>query len=310
GLLAVGGEVIERLPAVTHVVFDKTGTLTDSQMHLAETRIEAPGLEREQVLRLAGRLERISRHPIASAVAEFDDGAPVDGAESVVAAGVFGRIDGVSYRLGKPAWIGSIIGRKLDAPASGQWLALAADGELMAWLRVAAPLRAGARELISNLRARGLELMIASGDRQANVSELAAQLGIERFAGNLAPGDKLELVRQLQADGARVAMIGDGINDAPVLAGADVSIALADGADIARTQADLVATGRGLDRVGQAFELAPRVVAVIRQNLAWALAYNLIALPLAATGVVAPWLAAIGMSASSLLVVANGRRAG
>ncbi|HSH27646.1 MAG TPA: cation-translocating P-type ATPase, partial [Wenzhouxiangella sp.] len=310
GLLAVGGEVIERLPGITHVVFDKTGTLTDSQMHLAEAVIEAPGLERERILRLAGRLERISRHPIASAFAEFDDGAPVDGAESVLAAGVVGHIEGVDYRLGKPAWIGSIIGRELSAPASGQWLALAADGELLAWLRVAAPLRAGARQLVANLRARGLELMIASGDRRANVSALAARLGIERFAGDLAPTDKLELVRRLQADGARVAMVGDGINDAPVLAGADVSIALAEGADIARTQADLVVTGRGLGRVGQAFELAPRVVTIIRQNLAWALAYNLIALPLAATGIVAPWLAAIGMSASSLLVVANGRRAG
>ncbi len=310
GLLAVGGEVIERLPGITHVVFDKTGTLTDSQMHLAEAVIEAPGLERERILRLAGRLERISRHPIASAFAEFDDGAPVDGAESVLAAGVVGHIEGVDYRLGKPAWIGSIVGRELSAPACGQWLALAADGELIAWLRVAAPLRAGARQLVSNLRARGLEVMIASGDRRANVSALAARLGIERFAGDLAPTDKLELVRRLQADGARVAMVGDGINDAPVLAGADVSIALAEGADIARTQADLVVTGRGLGRVGQAFELAPRVVTIIRQNLAWALAYNLIALPLAATGIVAPWLAAIGMSASSLLVVANGRRAG
>lgn len=310
GLLAVGSEVLERLPAITHVVFDKTGTLTDSLMHLAETAIEAPELEREQILRLAGRLERVSRHPIASAFREFDDGAAVEGAESVLAAGVAGRIDGVDYRLGKPAWVGPIIGRELTAPGSGQWLALAADDKLLAWLRVAAPLRAGAHELVSDLQAHGLELMIASGDRQANVAALAERLGIERFAGDLAPADKLELVRRLQADGARVAMIGDGINDAPVLAGADVSIALAEGADIARTQADLVVTGRGLGRVGQAFELAPRVVTIIRQNLAWALAYNLIALPLAATGMVAPWLAAIGMSASSLLVVANGRRAG
>src|SRR5690625_6292347 len=126
----------------------------------------------------------------------------------------------------------------------------------------------------------------------------------------MSPDDKLALVRRLQAAGARVAMIGDGINDAPVLAGADVSIALADGADIARTQADLVVTGSSLVPASRAFDLGPQVMRIIRQNLAWAFGYNLIALPAAATGFVSPWLAAIGMSASSLLVVANGRRAG
>jgi Cu2+-exporting ATPase len=116
------------------------------------------------------------------------------------------------------------------------------------------------------------------------------------------------MVRRLQAEGACVAMVGDGINDAPVLAGADVSVALAEGADIARTQADLVVTGKDLSRVSAAFDLAPRVRRVVRQNLAWAFAYNITALPFAAAGFVPPWLAAIGMSASSLLVVMNGQR--
>ena len=128
--------------------------------------------------------------------------------------------------------------------------------------------------------------------------------------GDMAPADKLALVQALQAEGGRVAMIGDGINDAPVLAGADISMALAEGADIARTQADLVVTGKGLERIAQAFELAPRVRRIVRQNLAWALSYNMTALPFAAAGLVPPWLAAIGMSASSLLVVLNGQRLG
>lgn len=310
GILATGGDVLEKLPKVTHVVLDKTGTLTQPEMTVAELRVEDDAFDRDEILRLAGRLERVSRHPVASAFEAFDDGGRVDHAEAIVAAGVRGSVDGRHLALGKPAWLAGQLGRQPAPPGPGQWIALAEDDALLAWFRLDSPLRPGAGELVDQLKARGIEVLLASGDRGDNVVEMAERLGIARFAGDLAPADKLELVRRLQAGGARVAMIGDGINDAPVLAGADVSLALAEGADIARTQADLVVTGRTLGRVSRAFELAPRVVGVVRQNLAWAFGYNLIALPLAATGMIPPWAAAIGMSASSLLVVANGRRAG
>ncbi len=310
GILTTGSDVLEKLPRITHVVLDKTGTLTQPQMSVSQVRVGDSGLLRDEVLRLAGRLERVSRHPVATAFEDYDDGGRVEDAEAVMAAGVRGSIEGRELALGKPAWIGERLGRDLAPPGPGQWIALAGDGTLIAWLRLDSPLREGAGELVGQLKARGVEILLASGDRTDNVAEMAQRLGIERFEGDLEPSDKLDLVRQLQAEGARVAMVGDGINDAPVLAGADVSLALAEGADIARTQADLVITGRSLDRVSRAFELAPRVVGVIRQNLAWAFAYNLLALPLAATGFVPPWAAAIGMSLSSLLVVANGRRAG
>jgi Cu2+-exporting ATPase len=310
GILASGSEVLEKLPRVTHAVFDKTGTLTRPEMRVAEVRVLAADRAEDALLRLAARLERVSRHPVATAFESHDDGAEVADAEAVMACGVTGRIDGRRYALGKPAWIAKRQGEIIDAPGLGQWIALADDESLLAWFRLDSPLRDGAGELVRALESRGLEILLASGDRRDNVAAVAERLGIEHFEGDLRPDDKLSLVRELQAQGARVAMVGDGINDAPVLAGADVSIALADGADIARTQADLVVTGRGLGRVGAAFELAPRVVGVIRQNLAWAFGYNLLALPLAATGLIPPWLAAIGMSLSSLLVVANGRRAG
>jgi len=310
GILASGENVFENLPRITHVVLDKTGTLTRPHMQLAEIRIEDASADADQIRRLAGRLERISLHPVASAFAEFDDGREVLDARAVMAAGVQGRIGDRLYRLGKPDWVAEQTSQTLTPPGTGQWLALSADRLLVAWLRVDSPLRAGARDMVDELKARGLSLVLASGDRTENVAAMARHLDIEDYHGDMSPDNKLALVRRLQAAGARVAMIGDGINDAPVLAGADVSIALAEGADIARTQADLVVTGSSLVPASRAFDLGPQVMRIIRQNLAWAFGYNLIALPAVATGFVSPWLAAIGMSASSLLVVANGRRAG
>jgi Cu2+-exporting ATPase len=312
GILIHRPDALEALPKLTHVVFDKTGTLTESRPVLAETRIldEFGKLDETQAQRLAGRLERISRHPLSLAFSRFDDGAPVDNPAAVIASGVSGTIDGVHYRLGKAAFIAEGIGESVREPGPGQWLALADDRRVLAWFLLDLPLRQGAAALISQLKASGKILWLASGDRLANVGAMANTLGIEHFRAELTPQAKLDLVRGLQADGARVAMIGDGINDAPVLAGADVSMALAEGTDIARTQADLVITGSSLDRLASALALAPRVRRIIIQNLCWALGYNLLALPFAMAGLIPPWLAAIGMSASSLIVVLNARRLG
>ena len=310
GVLISTPDALEKLPKITHVVFDKTGTLTRPEMTLGDVRLEHNGVSRDVACRIAGRLERVSRHPVATAFARHDDGHDVAGAEAVTASGVAGTIDGVEYRLGKPAFVAELLGRELDEPGEGQWIALASRDSLLAWFGIDSPLREGAHELIDGLRRNGLEILLASGDRTDNVAHVAEELGIECYHGDMTPADKLELVRGLQRDGAHVAMVGDGINDAPVLAGADISLALAEGADIARTQADLVVTGRGLQRVSAAFALAPRVRRIVRQNLAWAFGYNISALPLAAMGFVPPWAAAIGMSASSLLVVLNGQRLG
>ena len=309
GILIHRPDALEALPKLTHLVFDKTGTLTESRPVLVETRT-AKGVDEDSARRLAGRLERVSRHPLSLAFSRFDDGGSVNDARAIAASGVRGTIDGVDYRLGKSAFIAEKIGQSVTEPGPGQWLALADDRRVLAWFHLDLPLREGARKLVDQLQAGGKILWLASGDRHANVEAMARSLGIEHFRAELSPQDKLELMRQLQSAGHRVAMIGDGINDAPVLAGADVSMALADGADIARTQADLVVTGSSLDRLASALALAPRVRRVIIQNLCWALGYNLLALPFAMAGLVPPWLAAIGMSASSLIVVLNARRLG
>jgi P-type Cu2+ transporter len=309
GVLISRPDALEKLPGITHVVLDKTGTLTRPEMQVAELQPLAD-IDQARMRLIAGRLERISRHPVASAFAASDDGGLVEAPQALTAHGVEGNIDGVAYRLGKPDYVADWLDQRPVEPGPGQWVALARHGSLLGWFRIDSPLREGAEALVDGLHKAGLQLWLASGDRADNVHQVAAKLGIEQVRADCSPADKLALVRQLQAEGGRVVMIGDGINDAPVLAGADVSMALAEGADIARTQADLVVTGKGLGRVSAVFALAPRVRRIVRQNLALSFFYNATALPFAAAGFVPPWLAAIGMSASSLVVVLNAQRLG
>ncbi len=309
GVLISRPDALEKLPKITHVVFDKTGTLTLPEMRVDQV-LALGNFDADHARRLAGRLERVSRHPVATAFVRFDDGGAVDQAEAVTAQGVSGSIDGVDYRLGKPEFVGQWLDETPEPPGAGQWVALASSGQLLAWFSLDSPFREGAAALIDSLHEAGLKVWLASGDRRENVIQAAEQLGIDNHRSECSPADKLELVRELQAKGGRVAMIGDGINDAPVLAGADISMALAEGADIARTQADLVVTGKGLNRIAAAFALAPRVRRIVRQNLTLSFSYNATALPFAAAGFVPPWLAAIGMSASSLVVVLNAQRLG
>ncbi len=311
GVLTANPDALEALPRITHVMLDKTGTLTEPRMDLVEVRAEDPGT----ALAVAAALERASTHPIASAFRAHDDGRPVTNAASVAGAGIRGEIDGATAWLGTPDWVAEQSGQHLELPDEGLWIALAVGTPAMnnaspAGFRIDSRLRPGARDLVRTLLDAGVEVRLASGDRSANVAAMAERLGIRCAEGELSPECKLERIAALQADGARVAMIGDGINDAPVLAGADIAIALAEGAAIARTQADLIATGRDLKPLVALFEGAPAVRRVIRQNLTWALAYNTCALPLAAAGWIPPWAAAIGMSASSLAVVLNAQRLG
>lgn len=311
GVLTANPDALEALPRITHVMLDKTGTLTEPRMDLVEVRAE----DARTALAVAAALERASSHPIASAFRAHDDGRSVANAESVAGSGIRGEIEGATAWLGTPDWVAEQSGQHLEFPDEGLWIALAVDSPAMidaspAGFRIDSRLRPGARELVRTLHDAGVEVRLASGDRSANVAAMAERLGIRFAEGELSPERKLERIAALQAHGARVAMIGDGINDAPVLAGADIAIALAEGAAIARTQADLIATGRDLKPLVALFEGAPAVRRVIRQNLTWALAYNTCALPLAAAGWIPPWAAAIGMSASSLAVVLNAQRLG
>jgi len=301
GLLAVRPDAMDTLARATDIVFDKTGTLSDGRPVLAATQVLDDALDAAAALRIAAALERDSGHPLAAAFTTGDAAALAAAqVEAVPGRGVQGRVEGRHWRLGRA-----------DFAAAGEddgalWLG---DGQRAAARFVLEErARDDAAQALAALRAQGLRLHLASGDGEAAVRRMATALGLDEAHARQSPEDKLALVRRLQAEGRVVAMVGDGLNDAPVLAGADVSIAMGEGAPLAHRAADLVTTGGGLRRIPAAVALARATRRIIRQNLAWATGYNLLALPLAAAGWVTPWLAALGMALSSLLVTLNALR--
>src|SRR5690606_23513017 len=292
-------EALERLAKVTDVVFDKTGTLGDGRPSLASVD-QCAAIEPADALRIAAALERDSGHPLA--VAFIDAGGEVAAAErlrAVAGQGIEGVVAGTTWRLGQA---GFAIGGEDDG---GIWLG---DGEnRRARFGIAEGERLEAREAIADLRAQGLHVHLSSGDGRSSVARFASALGIEQAHARQSPTDKLDYARALQSHGRVVAMVGDGLNDAPVLAGADVSLAIG-GAALAQRAADVVLGGSSLRRVPDAIGIARKTRRIVRQNLAWALGYNLLAVPLAAAGLVTPWIAALGMALSSLAVTLNSLR--
>lgn len=302
GVLPVRADALDRLARVSDVVFDKTGTLSDGVPWLRG--VEVFGLQREQALSIAAALERDSTHPLARAFVDASRALQPHGDATDVVAhtgqGIEGDVAGKRWRLGHAAFA---FGGEDDGAL---WLG---DGRrAAARFDVGEHERHDAREALDLLRAQDIALHLSSGDAAESVSRFAVRLGIDDVHARQTPEDKLALVRRLQQQGRTVAMIGDGLNDAPVLAGADVSIAIGEGAALAQRAADLVLTSPSLARIPAAMALARRTRAIIRQNFAWAIGYNLVALPLAAAGLVTPWLAALGMTLSSLVVTLNALR--
>ncbi|WP_311948190.1 heavy metal translocating P-type ATPase [Halomonas piscis] len=307
GVLVTRADALETLSAAHRVIFDKTGTLTRGEMQLMDTQVLAEGLSAERARALGAALEARSEHPIARAFAPFRDATlSAHEIKSVTGQGLEGWLDGQRWRLGKPGFAAGE--RAPAAPDNGQWLLLAEDGAPRAWFRLHDAVREDAADTVAALKARGLEVELLSGDTAAAVSELAAALGIATWHAGQSPEDKLERIQALQAEGETVAMVGDGINDVPVLAGADVAIAMNGATDLARTRADAVLLSPRLLRIAEAVEVSRATRRIMRQNMVWSVCYNAAALPLAAIGVVPPWLAAIGMSASSMVVVGNALR--
>lgn len=299
GVLALGADALESLARADTVVLDKTGTLTLGQPRLLRAEAIEGDIERWRTV--AAALEANAGHPLAAA---FGDGRALaaDAVQAAPGRGVSGVVDGVPYRLGQA---GYAAGRDDDGAI---WLG---DGtRALARFEVADPLRADAAEAVAALRAQGLRPVLLSGDGEGTVRSVAATLGIDDFSARQTPEGKLAAVHALQAAGHRVLAVGDGINDAPLLAGADVSAAMAAGAPLAQRSADLVLAGPRLVRLPESVALARRTRRIINQNLGWALAYNVLALPFAALGWVTPGLAALGMAASSLVVTLNALRLG
>jgi len=301
---------LQNLSRLTDVVFDKTGTLTDGHPVVADMQTWR-NCTADQARTIAAALESRSSHPLAKAFPTLDRLPPVSDVQAIAGAGLQGTVDGRQYRIGTEAfatsWITASSAVADNQAALRQVYLGDADG-LLARFTLAEQQRDGAQEVSRQLARAGLSLQIFSGDQAGPVSALADSLGISHWQAALQPPDKLAAVEQLQLQGRIVAMVGDGINDSPVLAGADVSIAMGGGTSLAQHSADCVLMSESLLPLLAARQVARRTLRIVRQNLTWAVAYNLVALPLAATGLLAPWMAALGMSASSLLVTGNALR--
>jgi Cu2+-exporting ATPase len=311
GVLLRRAGALETLSRVTDLVLDKTGTLTEHRAGIARI-VPLGAIEAGDALALAAALESRSEHPLARAFPQPGGAAAVEDVVAVPGAGVAGRVTGEALRIGTRAFA---LGRQdpatgAEEPAGETQVWLGGDSGLIARFDIAEQLRPEAPAAVAALRGAGIRVSIASGDRPAPVQAVARRLGLADWQAALAPAGKLGLVRGMQAEGRIVGMVGDGINDSPVLAGADVSIAVGSGTSLAQHSADCVLMSAGLGALPEAVALARRTLHVVRQNLWWAVAYNVVAVPLAAAGVLAPWLAALGMSASSLLVTFNALRLG
>ncbi|PWR00478.1 heavy metal translocating P-type ATPase [Leucothrix pacifica] len=338
GMLTTRGHTLESLSKVTDIVFDKTGTLTTGQLVLKRQKafLDGAGITSpQQLLDLAAGLEASSEHPVGRAIFNASDSPlRVENSRSVPGYGVEGRYQGSDFRIGTSKFITEWLGDELidkqwgglnsktlqhslsdssDSSDSSDLaipnvVYLASKKQILAVYELQDQLRAGAEGCIHYLREQGYQTTILSGDRHDVVEGLANQLHVDNFAAERLPNEKLAFLKQLQSQGSVVLMVGDGVNDAPVLAGAEVSVAMGEGSQLAQVTADMVLMSNNLTVLPQVTAMAGKTRNIIRQNLSWALGYNLLALPLAAFGVLAPWMAAIGMSFSSLLVVLNALR--
>ena len=310
GVVLTRASALETLAKATDVVLDKTGTLTRGKFRIV--RVALLGRAGESECRaLAAGLEASSRHPLARAF-EGTGSVAIQEIRNVPGLGIEGRVGGRRVRIGTQAFCRELAGapRRAAADASHTMVHLVDQHGWLAVFFLEDELRPDAAAMVAALQRAGMRLHLVSGDHPAAVAGVAARLGIGAATGGALPQEKFDYVARLQREGRTVAMVGDGLNDAPVLARADVSFAMGSGADAAQCSADFVLLGNSLDEMQSAFRLARRAMRIVRQNFAWALAYNALALPLAATGWIGPWEAAIGMAASSFIVVLNAMRVG
>jgi len=305
GVLLTRARALEALDRATDFVLDKTGTLTMGRISVAEV-LPLGALDAEACLELARALEASSRHPLARAFAG-ESGIEVQAPRNFLGQGIEARVAGRRVRIGTAPFCADL--HAVSAPGAGlAGVYLADESGWLAAFELEDSLRPAAPEFVADLESRGLTVHLASGDRSEIAGALARRLGIEHCTGAMSPQDKYRYLERLQREGRVVAMVGDGLNDAPVLARADVSFAMGSGADAAQLKADVVVMGDSLESISRTLEVARRAMRLVRQNIAWAIAYNAIALPLAAAGLIGPWEAALAMGASSLTVALNALR--
>jgi Cu+-exporting ATPase len=328
GLLIKGGEPLQRVGDVTVIVLDKTGTITEGRPAVGELR--ARGISEEELLVLAGGLERRSEHPLAEAVARAavervgEAGVPEpESFDATPGRGVQGVVRDRWVVVGSPAFLGDLAidasalsGEVSELAGKGQTPVLVAvDGQAVGVIGITDPLRPTSREAVAQLTALGLEVVMLTGDDRRTAEAVAREVGISRVVAEVLPAMKLDTVREFQAKGRVVAMVGDGINDAPALAGADVGIAIGTGTDVAIESADITLMSGDLRGVVRAIRLCRQTMRTIKQNLFWAFVYNIIGIPVAAGALypafgilLTPTMGAAAMALSSVSVVSNSLR--
>ena len=340
GIFVKGHQALESSGLIDTVVLDKTGTITSGQMTVTALAA-APGTEQAEVLRYAGAVEHASEHPIAAAIGAAAtsveairtsaiDGAAmgaasvraahgpaVDGFQALPGLGARGVVDGRRVVVGRERLLRDL-GFAIPPGLAGQWaqwervgrtaVLVGWDGQLRGALAVGDTVKPSAAAAVAGLRALGLRPVLLSGDNEATAKAVAAAVGIDDVIAGILPADKAAAIRDLQARGHRVAMVGDGVNDGPALAAADLGMAIGGGTDVAISAADLILLREDLSVVPEAITLARAALKTIRRNLAWAFGYNVAAVPLAALGFLNPLIAAAAMTMSSVLVVANSLR--
>ncbi len=314
GVLTTRGHALETLARITHIIFDKTGTLSQGKLAVQHTHAIAHG-EISHYQQLAAGLEMGSEHPVGVAILQLPvQPLPIKRLVAESGRGIKGWWQEQEYRIGTVGFVSELTQTALPmdaqialhSPYSAVYL-----GSAQGWLArldLADSMRPEAANVVQNIQALGIDVTLLSGDNPTVVTTVAQQLGIQHALGGQLPEDKVAYLKRLQSKGEIVAMVGDGVNDAPVLAGAAVSIAMGSGSHLAQASADMVLLSENLQQLPFAISTAKRMQSIIKQNFAWTIFYNLMAIPLAASGIIAPWMAAIGMSASSLIVVLNALR--
>lgn len=315
GVLTTRGHALETLAKIDHIIFDKTGTLTHGRLKV--TQVDVLGsFNKNSCENLAAGLEKSSEHPLAQAISKLaDEPTKVLQLRAESGRGVEGFVDDNKIRIGTRIFVAEIAGNELpngiieerDLSLTSS-IYLGIEGEWLAVFHLQDEVRKDAKESVDKLHDLGIKVSLLSGDNLHAVNSIANTLGIKQAKSQLLPADKLAHVQQLQSQGEVVAMIGDGVNDAPVLAAADVSVAMGSGSQLAQASADMILLSEKLLLLPSSIQLSRRMQAIVRQNFSWAILYNIVAIPIAAMGWVSPWMAAIGMSLSSLVVVLNALR--